>query len=56
MGDGITRQEINEYIYPILNDKKEIMNNRVRTTLTYLRKKQYIENLGSDTKSKWSSK
>ncbi len=54
--DGRSRQEINEYIYPILNNSKEIMNNRVRTTLTYLRKKELIENSGSDTKSLWKRK
>ena len=31
-------------------------NNRVRTALTYLRKKQFIENTSSDTKSIWVSK
>ena len=54
--DGRSRQEINDYIYPILKDSKETMNNRVRTTLTYLRKKDLIENSGSDTKSSWKKK
>lgn len=54
--DGRSRQEINDYIYPILKDAKETMNNRVRTTLTYLRKKDFIENSGSDTKSSWKKK
>ena len=54
--EGRSRQEINEYIYPILNESKEIMNSRVRTTLTYLRKKDLIENLGSDTKPIWTKK
>ena len=31
-------------------------NNRVRTALTYLRKKEFIENISSDTKSIWVSK
>lgn len=31
-------------------------NNRVRTSLTYLRKKEFIENISSDTKSIWVSK
>ena len=35
---------------------KESMNNRVRSTLTYLRKKELIENYGSDTKSLWKTK
>ena len=54
--DGRSRQEINEYIYPILKDAKETMNNRGRTTLTYLRKKDLIENSGSDTKPSWRKK
>lgn len=54
--EGRTRQEINEYIYPMLNMEKNDMNNKVRTTLTYLKKKDLIKNLGSDTKSKWSKK
>lgn len=54
--DGKSRQEINEYLYPILDTSKESMNNRVRSTLTYLRKKELIENYGSDTKSLWKTK
>ena len=54
--NGRSRQEINDYIYPILKDTKETMNNRVRTTLPYLRKKDLIENSGSDTKSSWNKK
>ena len=55
-GNGKTRKEINEYIYPILNDKLDIMSNKVRTTLTYLRRKSLIQNIGSDTKSMWKCK
>ena len=51
--DGRTRREINDYIYPQMNEDLEVKNNRVRTSLTYLRKKGLIENLGSDTKSIW---
>ena len=54
--NGRTRQEINNYIYPILNEEIIHMNNRVRTSLTYLKKKGFITNLGSDTKSIWKSK
>ena len=36
-----------------MNEDLEVKNNRVRTSLTYLRKKGLIENLGSDTKSIW---
>ena len=55
-GDGRSRQEINDYIYPILNEAKDNMDSRVRTTLTYLRRKDLIENYGSDTKSVWRKK
>ena len=51
--DGRTRQEINDYIYSQMNENLETKNNRVRTSLTYLRKKGLIENIGSDTKSVW---
>ena len=54
--NGRTRQEINNYIYPQMNEDLETKNNRVRTSLTYLRKKDLIENKGSDTKSVWSAK
>ena len=53
---GKTRKEINDYIYPILNQDIKIMDSRVRTALTYLRKKNLIENGGSDTKSTWLEK
>lgn len=53
---GRTRQEINDYIYPLINDNLENKNSRVRTALTYLRTKHLIENIGSDTKPIWISK
>lgn len=54
--NGRTRQEINDYIYPRMNEDLKTKNNRVRTSLTYLRRKNMIENLGSDTKSIWIAK
>ena len=54
--DGRSRQEINDFVYPQLADDMDVMNNRVRTTLTYLRKKSLIQNDGSDTKPKWTIK
>ena len=53
---GKTRKEINDYTYPILNQDAKTMDNRVRTSLTYLRKHGFIENTGSDTKSIWLEK
>lgn len=55
-GMGKSRKEINEYIYPILNDKTERKDSRVRTALTYLRTKELIENSGTDTKPIWVKK
>ena len=40
----------------MLNMEKNDMNNKVRTTLTYLKKKDLIKNLRSDTKSMWGKK
>lgn len=54
--NGRTRQEINDYIYPMLNEEIQFMNNRVRASLTYLKKKGFIDNSGSDTKSLWKLK
>ena len=51
--EGKTRQEINDYIYPLLNEELSSKNNRVRASLTYLKKKGFINNSGSDTKSLW---
>lgn len=39
-----------------MNEKLEIKNNRVRTALTYLRKKNLIENIGSDARPIWIAK
>lgn len=54
--NGRTRQDINNYIYPRMNEELEIKNNRVRTALTYLRKKNLIENIGSDVRPIWVAK
>ena len=54
--EGKTRQEINNYIYPKMNGDLVTKNNKVRTSLTYLRNKDLIENKGSDTKSVWVAK
>ena len=48
--EGKSRKEINDYIYPILNDTVEKMDSRVRTALTYLKSKNFIENKRTDTK------
>lgn len=52
--NGVSRQEINNYIYPLLdtNDKKEL-DNKTRNMITYFKEKNIIENIGSDKKSNW---
>jgi len=50
---GRTRKEINDYVYPLMSDNLENKNSRVRTSLTYLRTKGLIKNIGSDTKPIW---
>lgn len=52
-GNGVSRREINDYIYPKLNGSIENKNNRVRTVLTHLRTKNVIENKGTDVKPIW---
>ena len=54
--EGKSRKEINDDIYPILNDTVVKMDSRVRTALTYLRTKDFIENKGTDTKPIWIKK
>lgn len=51
--NGRTRREINDYIYPLMNEELRIKNSKVRTALTSLRKNNLIENIGSDTKPIW---
>lgn len=55
-GEGKSRKEINDFIYPILSDTISKKDSRVRTALTYLRTKNLIENIGTDTKPIWIKK
>ncbi len=55
-GEGKSRKEINDFIYPILSETMSRMDSRVRTALTYLRTKEFIENSGTDTKPIWIKK
>ena len=49
-----TRKEINRYMAPIINVKSsKELNNKVRYILTYLKKQNLIENIGTDKKSQW---
>jgi predicted transcriptional regulator len=53
---GRTRKEINEYIYKQISEETKNKSNKVRSALTYLKKKGLIENISSDTKSVWIAK
>lgn len=51
--NGRTRQEINNYIYPKMNGDMTFKNNKIRTSLTYLRKKGLIKNKNTYTNPVW---
>lgn len=53
--NGKTRKEINEYIYPKINGDISEKSSKVKTALTYLRRKNLIKNIGTDVKSIWIS-
>lgn len=49
-----TRKEINRYMAPIINVKSsKELNNKIRYMLSYLKKQNLIENIGTDKKSQW---
>ena len=55
--NGVSRKEINEYIYPFLESKNEKeLNNKTRYIITYLRESNLIENIGTKNKPKWIKK
>lgn len=50
----VTRKEINSYISPMIKVKNtKDLNNKIRYMLTYLKKKNLIENIGADKKPQW---
>ena len=51
--NGRTRQEINNYIYPKMDGNMTFKNNKIRTSLTYLRKKGLIKNKNTYKKPVW---
>lgn len=48
-----TRQEINNYIYSKMDGDMTFKNNKIRTSLTYLRKKGLIKNKNTYKKPIW---
>ena len=53
INNGVTRKQINEYIYPLIKGTTIMKNSKIRTCLTYLKSKDLIYNTGSDTKPNW---
>ena len=50
----VTRKEIDNYISSMINAKNnKDLNNKIRYMLTYLRKNNLIENIGTDKKPQW---
>lgn len=54
--NGKTRKELNEYIYPKISGDLLDKSSKVKTALTYLRRKNLIKNIGTDVKSIWVAK
>lgn len=51
--DGVSRKEINNFIFPRIDCKKEKKDNKIKNCLAYLRKNNLIINIGTDTKPIW---
>lgn len=54
MHNGVTRKEINDYMYPLFdNVNSKIINEKIRNMIDYLSRKNLITNLGTRKESKW---
>lgn len=52
--NGVSRQDINNYIYPLLDTINEKdLNNKTRYIINYLRERNLINNKGTKNKPKW---
>ena len=52
--NGVSRHQINDYMYPLYESKNiKELNEKVRYLLTKLKKENLIKNVGSDTKPIW---
>ena len=51
---GVSRQEINDYMYPLFDttDENEL-NNKTRYIINFLRERNLIHNKGKKNKPKW---
>lgn len=54
--NGRTRKEINDYIYPKIISDVSKKDNKVRAALTYLRNKDLIKNVGTDSNPLWKAR
>ena len=54
--DGCSREDINNYVYPILNEDLVVTNKKIIVSMTYLRRKGMIKNYSSDKKPLWKIK
>ena len=55
--NGVSRHQINDYVYPLYESKNiKELNNKVRYLLTKLKNENLIKNIGSDTKPLWIKK
>ena len=55
--NGVSRHQINDYVYPLYESKNiKELNNKVRYLLTKLKNENLIKNVGSDTKPLWIKK
>ena len=52
--NGVSRQEINDYMYPLFDttDENEL-NNKTRYIINFLRERNLIHNKGTKNKPKW---
>lgn len=51
--DKVSRRDIDNYLIKVFQFDKNKINNKVRTSLTYLKNKGKITNIGTDTNPEW---
>lgn len=53
-GNGVSRQEINEYMYPLL-EGKDNLDNKVRNMIDWLNRNNKIKNIGTKKEPVWNT-
>ena len=51
--NGVSRKEINEYVYPMLNGDEKYKKEKVRNVIDYLKNIENIKNTGTRKNSNW---